>query len=456
MGFRRSVDRFLGFERRLLLLAFLAGLPGSVLAILLLRESGVDARTVWLTSGIVLACWIGFSFAVRSRAARPLQTASNLLLGLREGDTSMRIRGVRNDDAYGELLREAHALADILSSQRIGAVEATNLLRTVLAGIDVAVFAFDADGRLRLANRAAEALFGKPQEELTNTQAAELGLAECLSGPTESVRELRFPNALGRWAVRRGRFREGGLPHDLLVLTNLSRALREEERAAWQRLIRVLGHELNNSLTPIRSLAGSLRRTAQGRLDAEDREDLSRGLAIIEERAGGLARFTEAYARLARVPSPKFASVDLGPLLSSIAALETRIPISVSPGPSTVLSADADLLQQLLINVLRNAVDATLPTGGGVTLSWSVNGGLVEILVEDEGPGLASSANLFVPFFTTKPGGSGIGLVLSRQIAEAHGGSLTLENGTPQTGSFGSGRSALRTGCVARLTLPAG
>ncbi|MBL8112972.1 MAG: PAS domain-containing protein [Acidobacteria bacterium] len=407
-------------------------------------ESGLETRTVVFVSGLVIASWIGFSFAVRSRASRPLQTASNLLLGLREGDTSMRIRGVRNDDAYGELLREAHALADILSSQRIGAVEATNLLRTVLAGIDVAVFAFDADGRLRLANRAAEALFGRPQEELTNTPAAELGLAECLSGPTESVRELRFPNALGRWAVRRGRFREGGLPHDLLVLTNLSRALREEERAAWQRLIRVLGHELNNSLTPIRSLAGSLRRTAQGRLDAEDREDLSRGLAIIEERAGGLARFTEAYARLARVPSPKFASVDLGPLLSSIAALETRIPISVSKGPDTVLEADADLLQQLLINVLRNAVDATHPSGGAVTLSWSVNGGLVEILVEDEGPGLASSANLFVPFFTTKPGGSGIGLVLSRQIAEAHGGSLTLENRTD------------RTGCLARLTLPAG
>jgi signal transduction histidine kinase len=238
-------------------------------------------------------------------------------------------------------------------------------------------------------------------------------------------------------------FREGGLPHQLLALSDLSRALREEERQAWQRLLRVLGHELNNSLAPIRSIAGSLDSIiARDPLPEDWREDAQRGVAVIAARAEALSRFMEAYSRLARLPQPRFQPVDLGACIRRVVELETRAPVALAPGPKLTVQADPDQLEQLLINLLRNAVDAALTTGGGVAVRWTRNANYVEVLVEDEGPGVTNSSNLFVPFFTTKPGGSGIGLVLSRQIAEAHGGSLTLQN--RPTGP----------GCEARLRLP--
>jgi nitrogen fixation/metabolism regulation signal transduction histidine kinase len=298
--------------------------------------------------------------------------------------------------------------------------------------VDVAIFAFDEGERLRLVNRAGETLLGKPSERLHGRTAGKLGLGPALASVTPGVLEMAFPGALGRWEVHRGTFRQGGRPHQLLVLADVSRALRAEERLAWKRLIRVLGHELNNSLAPIRSIAESLQ-ALLGRDPRPDdwEQDARRGIGVIRERSAALGRFMEAYSQLARLPPPNLAPVDLGALASRVAGLETRRPVAVTGGPELEVRADRDQLEQLLINLVRNAVDATVETGGGVALGWGrVTGPAAELLihVDDEGPGLSNSANLFVPFFTTKPGGSGIGLVLCRQIAEAHGGSLTLEN----------------------------
>ncbi len=254
---------------------------------------------------------------------------------------------------------------------------------------------------------------------------------------------MTFPGGTGRWGIRRSHFREHGRPHELLVLADLSRPLREEERQAWQRLIRVLGHELNNSLTPIKSMAGSMESIIRREPLAEDwQEDLRRGLSIIGSRAESLSRFMEGYTRLAKLPQPRFQSMQVSDWIYRVARLEVRMAVKVLPGPSLVIQADPDQLEQLLINLLRNAVDASLTTKGNVTLSWQRTGLFLEVKVEDEGPGIANTSNIFVPFFTTKPGGSGIGLVLSRQIAEGHEGSLVLEN--RPTG----------TGCVARLRIP--
>jgi signal transduction histidine kinase len=254
---------------------------------------------------------------------------------------------------------------------------------------------------------------------------------------------MSFPGAAGRWELRRSTFREGGLSHQLLVLSDLSRVLRQEEREAWQRLIRVLGHELNNSLTPIKSVAESLNHLAKRKEKPADwQEDLRRGLALIGTRAESLSRFLGGYTQLARLPPPRFASVEVGAWVRRVVSLETRLAVRVNPGPEIRIRADGDQLEQLLINLVRNAVDAALETGGEVRLGWTKNGTLLDVRVEDDGPGLSNTANLFVPFFTTKAGGSGIGLALSRQIAEAHGGSLTLENRR-------SGH-----GCEARLRLP--
>jgi signal transduction histidine kinase len=292
-------------------------------------------------------------------------------------------------------------------------------------------------------NRAGEKLLARPPERLLGRKADELGLDEFLGSEPGETLQIAFPGGHGRYGVRRGTFRERGLPHQLLVLSDLSRALREEERQAWQRLIRVLGHELNNSLAPIKSIAASLESIlAIDPLPHDWEDDLRRGLAVIGSRAESLSRFMAGYARLARLPRPTLRAVDVEEWVRRVGGFETRLPVEVRPGPKVTIQADGDQIEQALINLVRNAVDATLETGGGVAVGWRADRTGVDIFVEDEGPGLSNTSNLFVPFFTTKQEGSGIGLVLSRQIAEAHGGTISLENRA-------NGR-----GCIARMRLP--
>jgi two-component system, NtrC family, nitrogen regulation sensor histidine kinase NtrY len=436
----------LNHEQRILLTALLGGLPGSLVSLILIWDRPYTIKVQWTLTLLIMGFWLGFAFSLRGRVVRHLQTLSNLLAALREGDYSIRARGAGREDALGDVMLEVNALGETLRSQRLGAMEATALLRTVMSEIDVAVFAFDADERLRLVNRAGERLFAQPSVRLLGRTADELGLEEFLHsahGDDSQIIPKTFPGRAGRWGVRQSVFRERGLPHQLLVLTDLSRELREEEREAWKRIVRVLGHELNNSLTPIKSIAGSL----ESLLVREPRpldwhEDMQRGLSIIGSRSESLSRFMQAYAHLARLPPPRFAPVNVGALVRRVAELETRLSVKILPGAELTVQADGDQLEQLLINVQRNAVDAALQTGGGVSVSWIRNTNHFTLSIEDEGPGLSNTTNLFVPFFTTKPGGSGIGLVLSRQIAEAHGGTLTLTNRR---------RGA---GCEARLQLP--
>ena len=435
----------LQFERRITYLALAAGFPAVALCAFLLWYGDYSGRVQWTLDLFLVIIWLGVAFNLKQRIVRPLQTLSNILAAIREGDYSIRGRRAALGDALGEVMLEVNDLGQTLREQRLGAMEATALLRTVMAEIDVAVFAFDGNERLRLVNRAGERLLAQPETRLLGRTSVELGLAACFNGDVESSQtmQLVFPGGFGRWDVRRSTFREGGAQHRLLVLTDLSQTLREEERTAWQRLLRVLGHELNNSLAPIKSVAGSLadlvaRQPRPGDWD----DDMQRGLEVISSRADSLARFIESYSKLARLPQPRFEPLLIGSLVQRVVSLETRLPIRVAAGPDLLVKGDDAQLEQLLINLIRNAVDASMETGGAVDVGWNQDNGQVEVTVRDEGPGLANTANLFVPFFTTKAKGSGIGLVLSRQIAEAHGGTLTLEN-----------RSGSR-GCEALLRLP--
>jgi nitrogen fixation/metabolism regulation signal transduction histidine kinase len=442
------MSRRLSHDFRILLMALASALPGAAISLIFLWTGDWTPKVQWTLSVLIITFCLGFAFALRERVVLPLQTLSNLLAALGEGDFSIRARGARGGDPLGEVMVEVNALVETLRHQRLDALEATTLLRKAMAEIDVAVFTFDEDHELKFVNRAGARLLNQPSERLLGRRAEELGLADTLAGDSPRVINTAFPGGVGRWEIRRSRFRQGGRPHELLVLSDLSQPLREEERQAWQRLIRVIGHEMNNSLAPIKSIAGSLSTIVQREPPPPDwRDDVQRGLAVIASRSDSLSRFMGAYARLAKLPPPKLAPVDVPVIVDRVVTLENAHRIDVAPGPRMTIQGDTDQLEQLLINLIRNAVDAVGETRGAVRIGWhrtpASAGPSVELWVEDDGPGLSNTSNLFVPFFTTKPGGSGIGLVLCRQIAEAHGGALTLENRTDGHG------------CRATLRLPA-
>lgn len=447
------------FERRVTRLSVLLVLPPVIVSGIFIWLQPWTNNSKLLSLGAELFACVLIGSALREHIVRPIQTLANVVGALREEDYSFRARLAVPNDALGELSLEVNALADLLASHRTGVIEAKALLQRVVEEVDIPIFAFDPQDRLRLVNSAGEKLLQQRSEQLLGKTAAEIKLADALTCQNETLVPLHFASD-ARWFVRRSSFRQQGIPHTLLVLSDVSRALREEERRAWQRLIRVMGHELNNSLAPIKSIAGSLHaRLSSAKLEQDELQDFDRGLGIIETRAASLNRFLQAYRQLAQMPSPSLKHCSISTLVKRAAALETRVSVFVRPGPEITLMADPDQLEQMLINLFRNAAEASLepsaegqssngdavqktPSDQEVICAWNLAEGDVLLTIEDNGPGLMNPSNAFVPFYTTKPQGSGIGLVLSRQIAEGHGGSIELSNRVEERG------------CIVKIRLP--
>jgi nitrogen fixation/metabolism regulation signal transduction histidine kinase len=394
----------------------------------------MDPAPAILLAGCLLLYLALAAFALTEGIIRPLETLSNVLSSLREGDYSFRARGAGAQDALGELAGEVNALADLLQKQRVHSLEATALLARILEVMNAPLFAFDRGGLLQLVNNAGAKLLGLPQSRCFGRTARELGLEELLDAPDQTIRSFSSKESLtsepARWLLRKAVFRQDGVPHTLLLLDDVSRPLQEEEQTAWKRLVRVLGHEISNSLTPIKSIAGSLlARVNQPITDENMLRDLRRGLGVIESRADALNRFVQSYRSLAQLPPPRLRPVPLGPLLEQVVLLEQRLEVQLDAGPSIVLNADPDQLEQMFINLLANAVDASLANDSRtVHASWQLADSTALVTIEDQGLGIANSENLFVPFYTTKPEGSGVGLALAQRIARAHGGEITLVN----------------------------
>ena len=426
-------------------MALAGGLPAVVVGVWLVWNRHLPPALAVVSAAALIGVWLFAAWMVRGKAAHPWRTMSAMLESVRLGDYSVRARALAGSDSMSEALAELNRLGDALRDRRLEALEVNALLSKVLEEIDVAIFAFDDRNRLRLVNPTGARLLAEPARALLERSAEDLGLTQLLDSPPASVIDRSFPGASGRWAVRHTSFRESGHPNELLVLSDLTRELREEELLAWQRLVRVLGHELNNSLTPIQSIAQSLDSLVRSPdLPTDWRDDMLQGLAVIASRSDSLARFVSSYARLARLPAPARRTFDLTPVAERIVRMFPAERVTLQESAPVQLNADPDQIEQALINLLQNAMDAVSATGGNVRIEWQTTQKAVEIRVEDEGMGLSNPANLFVPFFTTRQGGSGVGLVLCRKIAEAHGGSVTLENR-----SSGSG-------CVAMLRLPLG
>lgn len=383
---------------------------------------------VWLSSFgvfVLITRWQHFN---RQQTIAAFRRTSVQLEAMQNQDYSLQAKAVFQKGIAAQLQLQLQQLSEQLQQRKSYFDEQQFLLYRLIDQLNTPILVFDHKQQLSYANNEFNQLFGRPWQSMRHATAESLGLRALPHWNFVSKEKAK------QWQIRQSRFLDQGQRHQLLVFINIQEALRETQLQAWQQLIRVLSHEIRNSLTPVQSLSEYLQQKLPPGREQE-------ALALIRERSQHLQDFVSRYAELNKELRIQRQSIDAGHLFNSLQLLFQQHQLQVE-GLPLVFVSDLMLLQQVLINLIKNAIEAESPTGT-VQLSFRLQNHNLEIQLLDQGSGLSNQQDLFVPFYSTKPQGQGIGLSLCRQIIEQLGGELTLLNRTDGV-----------TGSCATLSLP--
>jgi len=377
----------------------------------------------------------------RQHSEQQIRTLSNILEAMIDGDYSLRGR-LQHNQAFQELLGSVNSLAETLSRHKVEAKESKLLLEKIMQQMDAMVIAVDEQGFIVMANDSAKKLLIGKQHSAAKLQEIpliEIELGEVISKANSGIIEFNHQSLGGEHFLFKETFLSNGKQHQLYLITSAERLLIEKERKAWQSLFRVLSHEINNSLTPIASISQAMKQKLQDENKALNRASLCEGVNIINERAEALSAFITSYSQLSHLTLPNKTEFDLNSLVIKLAKLFTDCQLQyldhLVTADQLIVSADKSQLEQVLINIFKNAREAMAQHTKVVEITYQADEKHLHLIIRDQGVGIANTDNLFVPFYTTKPQGSGIGLSLCRQIMFNHGGIIKLMNRTDTQGA---------------------
>lgn len=428
---------------------FLTGMIPTVLLVVALSFLNISSYFVAFAAIILIATNLYMVLSVWQSTEYEFRNVYNLIDAVAQGDYSFRGLTHTGDSALNDVIKILNSLASNIQQQRYKSEENFLLVKKIVDHIDVAIIAFSHDASIQLLNPAATRLLNINANDLFTKVPDRLRIILDIEPGETHVVSFQ----LGRFRIHKEQFVLDGMVHNIAFVTNLSRILRREERKAWKNLLRVISHEVNNSVAPLSSYSSVLIKQVEAReIDPRLQEELVEGLTVIKNRARSMADFVARYKDISKLPEPVLQAVNIEDIVRRVAQLFPAGKVQFE-GYSTIFHADPNLLEQALINVVKNGIEATEahkvvtePIGSrvecGAWISWTSKPSGFEIHISDAGGGIQSIENLFTPFFTTKKSGTGIGLIISRQIIESHNGQLALTNRQDSQG------------CLAVISLP--